>query len=301
MIDRLDEPVATAEGAWTPEDEHSSESEMTMRTALRTSSNRAAIRMLSEVGIARTVQYAKRLGVGDVPSVPSLALGSGEVTLEAMTAAYAAFANHGFVPQPLLIRRVENRDGVTLYEAPQPARKRAIRDSTAYLMATMMADVVNQGTGARARSVGFRLPAGGKTGTTNEFRDAWFVGFTPKLVTGVWVGFDRPQTILPRGFASDIAVPLWASFMKRATVNDRPEWLTPPPGITTARVCRVSGLLAGPGCDDVEVVGRNQQLERRSMVYTESFVGGTEPTKVCQLHAPSGIARADGPLLTNAR
>jgi penicillin-binding protein 1A len=148
-------------------------------------------------------------------------------------------------------------------------------------MATMMADVVNEGTGARARSVGFRLPAGGKTGTTNEFRDAWFVGFTPKLVTGVWVGFDRPQTILPRGFAGDIAVPLWATFMKRATVNDRPDWLTRPPGITTALVCRVSGLLAGEGCGDVEVEGNDHKSERRSMIYTEYFVAGTEPTTVC--------------------
>jgi 1A family penicillin-binding protein len=292
LIDRLDEPVATNEGTWTPEDEHSTESSMTMRAALRTSSNRAAIRVLTDVGIARTVQYAKRLGIGDVPSVPSLALGSGEVTLEAMTAAYAAFANHGFVPQPRLVRRVEDRDGAILYEAPRPAPTRAIRDSTAFLMATMMADVVNEGTGARARAVGFKLPAGGKTGTTNDFRDAWFVGFTPKLATGVWVGLDRPQTILPRGFAGDIAVPLWATFMKQATAHDQPEWLMRPPGITTAVVCRVSGLLAGAGCGDVEVeVEENDHTrKRKSMIYTEYFVSGTEPKTVCPLHPAGGIA-----------
>ena len=90
---------------------------MSLRTGLRTSSNRAAVRLLQEVGIPRTVQYAKTMGVGDVPSVPSLALGSGEVTLQSMTAAYAAFANHGLVPQPMLIRRVEDRDGHVLYQA----------------------------------------------------------------------------------------------------------------------------------------------------------------------------------------
>ncbi|PYQ77047.1 MAG: penicillin-binding protein, partial [Acidobacteria bacterium] len=194
VIDHLNDPVSTVQGAWTPEDEHSSAGAMTMRTALRTSSNRAAVRMLQQVGIARTVQYAKQLGVGDVPSVPSLALGSGEVTLDSMTAAYAAFANHGLVPKPLLIRRVEDQDGRLLFENHETTT-RAISDVTAFLMSTMMADVINAGTGARARRLGFTLPAAGKTGTTNDFNDAWFVGYTPHLAAGVWVGFDQPHTI----------------------------------------------------------------------------------------------------------
>ena len=100
-----------------------------------------------------------------------------------------------------------------LYAAEDSSR-RAISETTAFLMATMMADVINAGTGARARQLGFRLPAAGKTGTTNGFRDAWFVGFTPALVAGVWVGFDQPRTILRNGFAAEVAVPLWANFMK---------------------------------------------------------------------------------------
>src|SRR6059036_2491485 len=243
---------------------------MSLRTALRTSSNRAAVRLLQEVGIRKTVQYAKTMGVGDVPAVPSLALGSGEVTLQSMTAAYAAFANHGLVPKPIVIRRVEDRDGRVLYEARESS-SRAISDTTAFLMSTMMADVINAGTGARARRLGFTLPAAGKTGTTNDYNDAWFVGFTPKLVTGVWVGFDEPRTILPNGFAADVAVPAWAKFMKVATRNDAPDWLAPPPGVTTATVCRLSGKLASAGCQDVEVVNRDGVLEHRSMVYTEYF------------------------------
>jgi len=288
VIDHLNDPVSTVQGAWTPEDEHSSAGAMTMRTALRTSSNRAAVRMLQQVGIARTVQYAKQLGVGDVPSVPSLALGSGEVTLDSMTAAYAAFANHGLVPKPLLIRRVEDQDGRLLFENHETTT-RAISDVTAFLMSTMMADVINAGTGARARRLGFTLPAAGKTGTTNDFNDAWFVGYTPHLAAGVWVGFDQPHTIVPNGFAADIAVPAWATFMKAATKNDKPEWLLPPPGISTATVCRISGKLATEGCQDVEVVTKDDRIEHRSMIYTEYFARGTEPTSYCDLHPTHGI------------
>src|SRR5207253_11232269 len=121
VVDHLDDPIATLQGAYVPEDEHSSSPSMTLRTALRTSSNRAAVRLLQQVGIARTVQEAKQMGIGDVPAVPSLALGSGEVTLQSMTAAYAAFVNHGDVPEPTMIRRVEDQDGRLLYQStPTP-------------------------------------------------------------------------------------------------------------------------------------------------------------------------------------
>ena len=288
VLDHLDDPIATAQGAWMPEDEHSSAPSMSLRTGLRTSSNRAAVRLLQEVGIPRTVQYAKMMGVGDVPSVPSLALGSGEVTLQQMTAAYAAFANHGLVPAATLIRRVEDLDGRVLYQS-QDSSVRAISDTTAYLMSTMLADVINAGTGSRARTLGFTLPAAGKTGTTNDFNDAWFIGFTPKLVTGVWVGFDQPQTILPNGFAAEVAVPVWAKFMKAATRSDKPEWLVAPAGVTNAKVCRVSGLLATDGCQDVEVIANSGQIEHRSMIYTEYFAKGTEPSAFCDQHPTRGI------------
>ncbi len=288
VIDHLDEPIPTLQGAWTPEDEHNTGDSMTMRTALRTSSNRAAVRMLQEVGIARAVGYAKQMGVGDVPSVPSLALGSGEVTVLSMTAAYAAFDNHGLVPEPILIRRVEDQKGAVLFEN-QDTSHRAISDVTAFLMSSMLADVVNAGTGATARRAGFTLPAAGKTGTTNDFNDAWFVGYTPHLAAGVWVGFDQPHTIIPRGFAADLAVPMWAKFMKAATRNDKPDWLLPPRGVTSATVCRISGKLATEGCQDVEVVDANDHVEHRSMVYTEYFAAGTAPTTYCDLHPTRSI------------
>jgi penicillin-binding protein 1A len=160
-------------------------------------------------------------------------------------------------------------------------------------MATMLADVINAGTGAGARRLGFTLPAAGKTGTTNDFNDAWFVGFTPKLVTGVWVGFDQPHTILPNGFAATIAVPLWARFMKTATQGDQPQWLDMPSGITTAKVCRLSGKLATDGCDhlDVDAVPGGS-TDRRPAVYTEYFARGTEPTTYCDLHNSHGFLAA---------
>jgi penicillin-binding protein 1A len=282
VITNLDDPIMTLQGAWVPEDEHSEESSMTMRAALKTSSNRAAVRMLENVGIPLAVDYAKRLGVGSVPSVPSLALGSGEVTVASMTAAYAAFANGGMVQTPMLVRRVETTEGEVLFTAEQEPQ-RGVSPETAFLMANMMADVINAGTGAPARSVGFRLPAAGKTGTTNDYHDAWFVGFTPKLATGVWIGYDQPQTIIGGGYASILAVPVWGRFMAVATSKDKAEWFSAPSSIRSATICRLSGKLATDSCHDTVTVGEDGK-SAGSMVYTEYFVEGTEPTESCDIH-----------------
>ena len=281
LIADLDLPIMTLQGAWVPEDEHSDGSPMTMRTALRMSSNRAAVRMLEDVGIPVTVDYAKRLGVGSVPSVPSLALGSGEVTLDAMTAAFSTFANGGMVPIPVLVRRVESINGEVLYQDDH-VQQRAVSEATAFQMADMLEDVINQGTAWPARREGFMLPAAGKTGTTNDYHDAWFIGFTPHLATGVWVGYDQPRTIIGRGYAADLAVPLWAHFMKQATRNDKPDWLSRPRNITSARICRLSGKLATDSCRDA--ADESEDGTRRAMTYYENFVAGTEPTETCPIH-----------------
>lgn len=298
LIRNLNAPIATLQGAWAPEDEHSSADSMSLRAGLRTSSNRAAVRLLQDVGIPATVRYAKVMGVGDVPSVPSLALGSGEVTLQSLTAAYAAFANHGLVPTPLVIRRVEERDGTVLFSA-DPSSTRAISDASAFLMADMMADVIDAGTAAKVRSLGFTLPAAGKTGTTNDYHDAWFVGFTPTLVAGVWVGFDQPRTILAGGFASDVAVPVWTAFMKGATRGEKARWLPVPGGVTSARICRLSGKLATDDCEHAGVVDDEGRPERGSMVYTEYFARGTVPDVTCDLHRSRGIFGAIAAVFTD--
>ena len=299
LITNLDDPIATVSGAWVPEDEHSEGDSMTMRTALRTSSNRAAVRMLQDLGIPPTVEFVKQLGVGSVPSVPSLALGSGEVTLVGMTAAYATFANQGMVPIPLLIRRVETTGGQVLFQGAE-ASHRAVSENTAFLMSTMMADVINAGTATTARAAGFTLPAAGKTGTTNDYHDAWFVGFTPKLVTGVWVGYDQPKTIISNGYAAQLAVPMWARFMITATRGDEPAWFRAPAAITSATICRLSGKLATDGCRGVPITDDEGNVSIKSQVYTEYFVRGTEPVEYCPLHGgaatvPGALVSLDGP------
>ena len=263
IISALDTPIMTLQGAWVPDD-HGTTDEMTMRAALRLSSNRAAVQMLQDIGIPAAVSAAQRLGLGDVPGVPSLALGSGEVTLLSMTAAYATFANAGMRPAPILIRRVETTEGEVLFTA-SPRADRAVSEATAFLITNMMADVVNSGTGWQARQVGFTLPAAGKTGTTNEYRDAWFVGYTPHLATGVWVGYDQPRTIMRNGYAGDLAVPLWGRFMRAATRGDKPDNFKAPRTITSATICRISGKLATGECYGAESVDRNGEHRRRAV------------------------------------
>jgi 1A family penicillin-binding protein len=269
LVTRLDEPIQTLQGAWIPEDDHSDGPAMTVRAALRTSSNRAAVRMLEDVGIAKAVAQARKMGMGNVPSVPSLALGSGEVTLMAMTSAYATFADQGMLRPATFIRRVEDANGKVLFDA-KPAAEQVVSAQTAFLMTSMLSDVVNFGTAYKARQEGFTHPAAGKTGTTNDYVDAWFVGFTPHLVTGVWVGFDKPRTIIANGFAGELAVPMWARFMKQATAADKPDTFKAPRGLTSVGVCRLSGQLPNGACD---------------RVITEYFASGTAPTQLCQEHS----------------
>ena len=229
MIEGLLEEEEAINAAWTPDDEHLEEDAVTLRDGLRMSSNRAAVRLLDEIGLKRTIKSAKGFGFNDLPVVPSVALGSGEVTLSQITAAYGAFANDGAVFHPILIRKVLDKDGLLLFEERQEPQQ-AIRPVTAYLMADMLRGVIDGGTAYGVRQMGFSLPAAGKTGTTNDYKDAWFIGFTPTLVTGVWVGYDQPHTIRRNGYAAEIAVPMWTRYMKAATKGQRAAWLTRPRG-----------------------------------------------------------------------
>jgi membrane carboxypeptidase/penicillin-binding protein len=233
---------------------------------------------MDSIGIPRVVRYAQTFGLDRLPAVPSLALGAGEVTLASLTSAYAAFANGGFVRKPTLVRHIDYGDGEGLMQW-QDSPTRVINETTAFLMSDMLADVINAGTAAQARSLGFRLPAAGKTGTTNNYNDAWFIGYTPNLVVGVWVGFDTPKTILRNGFASSVAVPLWAKFMTEATRGDKPEWFRVPATIVSAEICPISGRLATTSCED----------HRR-----QYFVSGTQPVDYCDVHNPGFFRRIFG-------
>lgn len=246
-IDGLNEYVPSSQGAYLPGGEHEEDS-TTLRSALVHSSNRAAVHLLQRVGLGATIDLANRVGLASQPSVPSLALGTGEVSLLNLTSAYTAFANGGVLQPPVFIMRVEDPEGRVIFRGESIGR-RVLSESTAFLMATMLADVVDRGTGYGARQSGFRLPAAGKTGSTDDHADAWFVGFTPKLAAGVWVGFDQPRQIMRRGYAAVVAVPAWAGFMKAATVGSKPEWLQQPAGVTRVRRCRESGGMATEYCE----------------------------------------------------
>jgi membrane carboxypeptidase/penicillin-binding protein len=236
------------------------------------------VHLLQRVGLGATIDLANRVGLEEMPAVPSLALGTGEVSLLNLTSAYTAFANGGVLQPPVTILRIESPDGRVIYRGESVGR-RVLSESTAYLMASMLADVVNHGTGYGARQSGFRLPAGGKTGSTDDHADAWFIGFTPRLAAGVWVGFDRPQQIMRRGFASVVAVPAWAGFMKAATTGSKAEWINVPAGVSPIRRCRVSGGLANEYCELAGEVGNDH-------------VAFGHAPDVCLLHTSPAIAPA---------
>jgi penicillin-binding protein 1A len=283
IVANLNDPINTPQGDYVPEDEHSEADKMTLRTALRTSSNRAAVQLLRTVGIPETVETAQSLSLGRMPAVPSMALGAGEVTLQSLTAAYGAFAAEGVMHEPYLIRRVEDQDGQVLY-ATEARERRVFSEQTAFLVSSMLSDVINHGTAWRARGEGFRLPAAGKTGTTNDYHDAWFLGYTPATVTGVWMGFDQPRQIIANGYAGEIAVPMWASIMSVATKGEKPESFKRPAGIVGVEICRITGKRVVDGCSKVPVEDDDGSVEIRSMAYTEYYRRGSEPSETCDEH-----------------
>ena len=276
QVTGMDTPIHTAQGDWLPSGEHEAAS-YTLRQALTVSSNRAAARVMQLVGVTTTQTYARRLGISSpLPAVPSLALGTGEVTLLDLTSAYGAFANRGIIAPHTLITRIEDRNGNLIWQSSLDHRPyRAVRPGTAYLMSSMMADVMNRGTASRARAEGFKLPAAGKTGTTDDYGDAWFVGYTPNLVAGVWFGYDEKKKIMNRGFAGTVAVPAWARFMKKATEGSSPDWFEIPADVERIAVCRKTGLRASADCRAVV------SEDGRANVYEDYYLTGTGPYEAC--------------------
>ena len=197
---------------------------------------------------------------------PSIALGVFEATPWEIAQAYMVFPNLGELRPLNTILRIDNGGNELAPPALRPV-KRIAREDTTFLVLNMMRSVVNEGTGAGVRAAGFTADAAGKTGTTNDLRDAWFVGFTPDLLTVVWVGFDDNRAV---GFSgSQVALPIWTAFMQRALAGHPNVPFTTPPSVAFADIDRDTGELAGPGCP---------------RVFHESFVAGTEPTTTCTLH-----------------
>jgi 1A family penicillin-binding protein len=250
--------------------------EETLREALYTSNNQAAVALQQRIGTAAVLRLADAVGLHDLPDVPSLALGTGLVTPLDLTAAYAPFANGGYAVAPRALTLAVDGDGEVAFRT-DVATERVLSAGAAYQTLSILRDVIDRGTGASARSLGLRVPAAGKTGSTDDFKDAWFVGFTTGVVVGVWVGFDQPATIDDEGYGARIALPIWTDFMRR-TERLLPASDPEPPGeLEPVELCRLS--FARPLADCPR--------------YTEYFKDGDEqPTARCTLHGGSFEDRA---------
>ena len=272
LADRLaSETVVLEEAgreAWSPEDAGDGEP-LTVREAMARSSNNAAVRVGQLAGVERVISRARNLGISTpIPPYPSIFLGSAEVVPVELAAAYAAFGNGGMRVVPHLIRRVEDADGALVWEPDDVAPAPAMDPAVAYLTLEAMRGVVDGGTGWRAREAGYAGPAVGKTGTTDEGRDAWFVGLTPGMVAAVWIGFDAPRTVVDGAGGGALAAPVWGRLA--AAAGGGGEW-SRPPGVVEALLDRSTGALATDHCPE-EVVG------------TELFLEGTAPTARCPVH-----------------
>ena len=267
-----DDPVTirTGRNLWTPtnfSDDFSGR--MTLRTALVRSSNTATVRLAQDVGNARIIDVARANGVvSPLPDVPSLSLGSASLTPLELTAAYAPFGNGGWRVTPHVVARIEAADGTLLWERPASDREQAMSPEDAFLVTSMLQSAVDEGTGRNVRQQGVRGPVAGKTGTTNDGADAWFVGYSPTLVTGVWLGADRPVSLGRAASGGRHAIPVWSQFMRngwRSPTRDR-AWRAPA-SLESHMVDANSGLLAGAWCGEPQ---------------REWFKPGTAPTASCQ-------------------
>jgi penicillin-binding protein 1A len=253
---------------------------LTLRRALTNSVNVATVRLMFDVGIQAVVDYAREAGISsDLPPYGSLALGAADLIPLEVLRAYTVYPTYGVRTSPIAIQRIEDRNGNVIRQFT-PARTRILTPQEAYVMISVLEDVVDQGTGRwGVRGQGFEWPAGGKTGTTNDSTDAWFVGFTPKYISLAWVGFDRKQRIRYNGTGGVLAAPIWTDFMKAAheglEVPDEEEAFPEPPGLVHLAATTTTGMRAAPFCG--------------MPAYQEIFVPGTEPEHYCYMPREAGI------------
>ena len=271
-----DEPVEITEGrrVWTPAnygDEYLGR--VTFRRALMKSANAATVRVSRSVGERRVVELANRAGiVSKLDPVPSIALGALEVTPLELVTAYAPFANGGRRVTPRLVRRIEAADGTPVWSSEVGETSAVLDSKDAYELTSMLRTVVDHGTGRSVRDYGVSssIPVAGKTGTTNNGADVWFVGYTPSIVAGFWFGFDQPKQISGDASGGRLAAPAWAEFYKAGWKEKQGAAWAPPDGMVAATIDPTTGELATEWCP----------LSRR-----EWFEPGGEPTSECQGHA----------------
>ena len=246
---------------------------VTLRRALMRSANAAAVRVAQEAGYGRVIGTARAAGIrSPLQEVPALALGAFEVTPLELIAAYAPFANGGWRVQPSLIRRIEKPDGSLVWAADTVQLVRVLDEPSAFQVTSMMQSVVDNGTGFEVRRLGIRGPVAGKTGTTNDGNDVWFVGFTPTVVAGFWFGYDVPRSLGWGASGGRLAAPAWVEFYRRAWKDDDGKGWAPPAGMISRTVDAFNGELANEYCP---------------VTQREWFKPGTEPTEFCSQHNES--------------
>lgn len=238
------------------------------REALAHSINGATLDLAQKIGVPKIIQFAQRMGIAS-PLEPnlSIALGSSEVTPLEITAAYAPFANGGFKVTPLLVSEVIDAEENVL-ELNTVERTPVIEPALSYLMTSLLETTISEGTAKSLRELGWTSPSAGKTGTTNAGKDAWFIGYTPGLLSGVWVGDDAAKAANLSGAKN--ALPIWAGFMKRVYEGRAVAKFEQPSGLVSVKIDPGVGLLARSGCPDQK---------------QEIFLNGTEPKAYCQIHA----------------
>ena len=261
-----DEPIVIRVGrdSWSPENyDGRYVGEVTVRGAIEDSRNVPTVELAQRIGVARVAELAQLTGLGEFPELPAIALGSVEVSLIDLVGAYTVFPNGGSIVRPALIRAVVAEGGDVLYR-DRLRSKRVATAAASFVTSHLLEGVVEEGTGAAVRRLGITQPVAGKTGTTNEAKDAWFIGYSPDLIAGVWVGFDDGTPVGLTG--AKAALPIWVAFMREAlkAFGDRP--FDVPPGVVFRDVDRHSGLLASFSCPES---------------VHEAFIVGTEPSVTC--------------------
>ncbi len=284
MVDDSPLEVPQPDGTtWAPQNyDLTFQGEMTMRRALYLSRNLVAIRVGMELGPESVIDEARRFGISTpIHPYPSIYIGSESVYPIELIAGYTAFANLGVRATPMAITRVENAQGQVLWE-PAPTLTPVLSPEEAWEMVDMMKDVVQHGSAyGSVWSAGFHLPSAGKTGTTNDGNDVWYIGYTADLVAGVWMGMDRPVKIMHDAQGGRLAAPAWTAFMTEVYRRKPapPDWPRPD-GLIAREIDRTTGLLRNPYCPAAAVM-------------TEWYIPGTEPVQECDMHSPRDTALGD--------
>lgn len=276
-----DTPVSYNRGnnrMWTPQNYGRERyGDLSLRQALAYSNNVIAVKLLEAVGVPYFVDFAARLGLPlHSPNDLSLALGSEEVTLHDLVSVYTPLANGGQRPQSRIIIRIYDRNRQTWTETP-PALAPVLSPAAAFVTTQMLRDVLTYGTAKTLKSFSLERPAAGKTGTTDDYRDAWFIGYTPQVITGVWVGYDKPRPGGPGFTGGAICAPVWGRFMRGALAGKPVVDFQQPETVVTALIDPATNELATSLCPD----------HRK-----EFYIAGTQPTKSCEKHGGEAIEPA---------